>query len=54
MKCHICPNELGTKYVTLIGPTERDTFNVCWECWQRLDTKMTGYHPSIHNDGPPQ
>jgi len=53
MKCKLCPNTIGERYVTLIGPTPKDVFQICWECKPKVKTEGTRYHPSFHLDGPP-
>lgn len=54
VKCQFCSAPLGKVYVTLIGPSEEDTFSICEQCWNHTETDGTRYHPSIHNDGPPK
>lgn len=53
MKCKLCPNIIGKRYVTLIGPAGEDVFQICWECKPLVKTEGTAYHPSFHDDGPP-
>lgn len=53
MDCHLCGNEIGKKYATLIGPSQEYVFSACWDCKERITTKGTGYHPSYHDNGPP-
>lgn len=54
MDCKLCHKEIGERYVTLIARTPQDTFNICWECWGWVSLDKTDYHPSIHDDGPPE